>query len=197
MGQYYYMHRERHDTIAIATAPEDIPSDVVPVGFARRWQPIVLRPGPGTMPDYLPSDVGSPSSRRLRSIIQRFQRPDDAIQWLEAKVLDRTGKLLDYWFLQFTESADAIDWERSRVIDREKEVLGKIVLDAEKIKGRHVFGAPQSDVRVMISQELKDAIDAAKRTGITYSRVPDNRPKGARPMNWPPHISRRTTSARR
>lgn len=172
---YYYLHRERNEENATATAPEEIDPLTIPDATpVRGWQPFTLSLSSGRVVDFLTTDILVLYSNKLKGVVEQYQRPIDPIQWLPALVAHPDGRVLKYWFLHFNSCIDTLDWEQTQVINRQEQIIGRAILDLQKAEGRHIFGLLGRDVRVVVSEALKTAIEGAACTGIVFGRVPDN-----------------------
>jgi hypothetical protein len=168
---FHYVHRENSESLGIAYAPPPINNDTIPLnGEVRGWQPLELRLKSGSFTDFLSSNIiWHLCSERVRRIVDRFRVPGDGIEWLEVRVTN--GRISrPYYILHLTHSPDTID--PARTIFEEDGAIRKAVLDPDKARGIQVFRYPDDRVRLVISDEVKRALEHGDCTGMEFTEVP-------------------------
>jgi len=173
MLRYYYIHWKEDDPSGVAYGPEESDLFILPEeGFVRTWAALQFTLKDGDYGDYLANDKGCPlCSARLKNIMETTRSQSDALQWLDVTVISETGEVRDYYILHFTRSFEVLD--RSRTIFAGGDFVVKAVIDIKSVGTHQIFTFPTGGgKRMILSEQVKKAIEAGGCTGLEFSKVP-------------------------
>ena len=138
-------------------------------GRPDHWPRLDLTVDEGVPTDYLANNLGVRlCSPRLRAILDQAAGPADELQWLDARVIDEHGSR-PYHVLHFPTVPDVLDRERTIWVDDELVVMP--VIASGKVADHRIFTIPGGGGRIIVANDVRLAIRAARCTGITFSRV--------------------------
>jgi hypothetical protein len=172
VGNFFYLHFADEPQYAFADAPPDreLGKRLLPGGWIPDWKILHFELKPGLLVDYLANRFAFRlCSERLREVIEQGRDQGDVVQWLPALVRTPGGKELPHWILHFPEVPDVLN--KSKTVFAGPMVV-KAVLDSNLVDGHRVFSFPNEDLRLIIATEVKEAIEGAGCSGMTFSRVP-------------------------
>lgn len=173
MTDYFYLHlRDQPDT-GVAHGTDDAGRDewLAAPGPVEGWTNLELTLLSGNLTDYLANDVGVRlCSKLLRDLIDEHRAIQDELQWLEASVANNGGQIHRYFVLHLPSYPDVL--HPTRTITARGGFVVKAVLDRTAVEGRTVFSFPGGTETLIVSSELKRAIESAGCTGVDFSRVP-------------------------
>lgn len=125
----------------------------------------------GVFSDCTPQFGGGPIfSKKLRDIINQFV-PQDGIEWIHLKVENKDGSPHDGYVPRLVPRPDM--WEflhESSIITEHGDIMVPR-LSTEKLQNIHYVQFVESTNRFYISEELKQAIQEAKCTGIGFEKI--------------------------
>jgi hypothetical protein len=124
----------------------------------------------GFVEDYLGNNYAFRlCSERLRAILEGRRAACDSMQWLAAPVTDTQGRILPYSILHFTEVPEVIDRTKSLLAG---PTIVKPCLNGRLVGSLRVFSLPEDTVTLIISDEVKQAVEDAGCTGMGFSKIP-------------------------
>ena len=173
MGRYYRLLAAEDYNFGVAYDAAGSTLFLLPdEGRAEGWMPKVLGLREGGYADYLASELGCRlCSERLKGILEEGASELDVLQWLEVEVTKGEEKRR-YYILHFPMPPDVLDG--SRTLYAAADVVVKAVLSKDRAEGHRVFGFPKAGMlRTIVSKEVKRAIEAAKCTGLSFSKMPE------------------------
>lgn len=114
-------------------------------------------------------------SRRLRGILEEFEPSDIEFHPVE---LRSGGKDVDktYSIAHLLRPVDCMDRERSayELDEEDPEIvmeIGSLVLDQDALSGRHIVRMNERPVDVLVSEELRAAMEQAGLTGMEFRPI--------------------------
>jgi hypothetical protein len=156
--------------IARASYNPELHKSMAYAGYIGDWKPLYFTLGEGTVEDYSGNNYAFRlCSERLRDILEGRRAAIDKVQWLAAPVTDTQGRVLPYSILHFTETPEVIDRTKSMLAG---PVIVKPCLNHRLVGAHRVFSLPEDTVTLIISDEVKQAIEDAGCTGMGFSRIP-------------------------
>jgi|SRR5215831_997932 len=131
------------------------------------WPSITFERRGKDWPDLLENDsMGDLVSQRARDIIEPLA--GERVTWLPVYVrAKKEGRA--YWLMHLTRTDDVLDMERS---DGDRKSVIKPFVDEEKAKGLHLF-TWDGDERILVSEELKRAAEAAGLSNFAFTPASD------------------------
>ena len=193
MAGYFYLHFADEPSLALAEADHDTELGrlVRTGGQISDWDVLRLELGEGVVVDYLANTFAFRlCSQRLRDVIDRSLSALDVVQWLPVVVKDREQTELPYWVLHFPEAPSVINMSKSVLYFPDPKVVAsrpvvamdsptatdpvvvKACLDANLVANRRVFGFPKDSIHLVVAGDVKNEIQRAECTGMTFSKVP-------------------------
>lgn len=173
MSEFFLLEMLDEDWAGVALGRDDPDLDDILAATApvQCWVPPQMVVYAGKITDYLPSNVGMRLiSAKLRRAIEDAA-PGAGIEWLEASVTDNDSHdTSEYWVLHPTEVLDVLDRGASEFA--RADFVVKPVLDAGKLNGASVFIFSEGDQRVVVSSEVRRAIEAAGCSGVGFTEIP-------------------------
>lgn len=113
-------------------------------------------------------------SPRLRQILDSNKGEKDSIEWLPAYVEhSATQQKREYFILIISQFDDVYDHEQSLYINGSISIP---VLDRNKVVGHKVFSLPDDFISLMVSEDIKAAIEKIEGRGLKFYQVPVNLP---------------------
>lgn len=134
-----------------------------------------LPKGRGNLQDFLPNVQGfTIVSEPVKNLFLEFG--GDYVEAFQIEINRRTEQ--EYFLINILGNIDCIDLERSEYELYAPEVLVlrkifKLVLDENKIGGRHIFRVKNLRKEIVVSEQLKLAIEQANIDKATFTRVED------------------------
>jgi len=172
IGNFFYLHFADEPQLAFAEAPHDreLGRQLLSGDWIIDWKILNFELQPGLLVDYLANSFAFRlCSERLREVIEQGRGQGDVLQWLPALVKTRDGQELPCWILHFPQVPDVLN--RSKTVFAGPMIV-KACLDANLVEGYRVFSFPNEDLRLIVADEVKDAIEKAGCSGMKFSRVP-------------------------
>jgi hypothetical protein len=141
-------------------------------GVVTQWDRLELTTESTALTDYLANDLGVRlCSLRMREVVDACVGEANDIQWLEAVVTDPTGCVVPYWVLHVAAHHDVLDPART-ITARGGRFVVKPVIDTGRAEGHRVFAFPGASTRLVVSGDVRDALQTARCTGIDFAPVP-------------------------
>lgn len=113
-------------------------------------------------------------SPRLRQILESNKGEKDFIEWLPAYVENSaTQQKREYFILIISQFDDVYDHEQSLYVNGS---ISMPALDRNKVVGHKVFSLPDDFIGLMVSEDIKVAIEEADCRGLKFYQVPVNLP---------------------
>jgi uncharacterized protein DUF1629 len=121
--------------------------------------------------DLVPNTDGVfPVSPALKTLLSK----EPEIEFLPIRIADHRGKIAssDYTLANFLGTVDCVNMKASKYVksaldDDEVSRFTKLVIDPKKVpKGRHAFRLRPRPRMVVVDDEIRDAVAAAKPTGV-------------------------------
>lgn len=113
-------------------------------------------------------------SPKLRDILQNIGI--DNIQYFEARILRKTGKLVqdDYMVANVTGTVKCFDWERSEYDDTDRADgivthMDKLVLDLGSVGNRRLFRMTENASILLVAASVKERLETEHVTGIRFT----------------------------
>ncbi len=172
MSSYFFLHLLDEGAASVAHAEDDPDRDAAlcEPGRVEEWCPLSLRLTGREAADYLANNAGARlCSPLLRDVIDEHLTPEHGVQWLDAAVVDRSGQRKPYFVLHFTSHPDVLDERRS--ITARGNFVVKPVIARSRAEAYHAFSFPGGSTRIIVSNQLKDAIEAAGCSGVDFAAV--------------------------
>jgi hypothetical protein len=126
--------------------------------------------------DYQPNNLAWPlMSERLKSVIDNNLTGNEAIDWIECKVIG-LNDVRSYYILRFNKLLDVLDINKTLFVDGTDHII-KPVFDLQKITVFSIFPKPLSDdlwritPGIYISEKLKKQLQKEKMTGLDFEKV--------------------------
>jgi hypothetical protein len=171
MALYFQLLLTHDYHYGVAYLPPSANAFVLPLSGVKveSWEHITLELRNGEYADFQASDlVGARlCSENLRKVIENNRSGNDEIQWLEVSVLYSAIETRRYYVIHFPVNYPIINKEKSLMAGH---AVVKPVLSLENITGHEIFAVP-SGRRIFVSEKMKNAIETAKLTGLSFSRV--------------------------
>jgi len=109
-------------------------------------------------------------SDALKNIIENIESPEN-IHFIPVTLKDK-----QYWLLNILNNVEAFDWDNSEYVARDNnpktlKKVTKLALKGECVGDRNIFRIKEQYMYVLISQTLKNAIEANNLTGIAYDNI--------------------------
>jgi hypothetical protein len=153
------------------TRPGVNPTRILHSGRIVAWHGLVLDLKRGAFTDYMGSNITCRlCSATMRNVIESFTHEDPNIQWLDVDVSDGTSGVRRCSILHFCSVADVLDKNMSTFVPQTGQLI-RPCLDAEKVNGLNVFCLLDGDLDLVVSEDVRDALIAARCTGIEFARV--------------------------
>lgn len=166
-GTFFYLHHPEDEAAGIAQAPDGVEHSIIQEGksAAPKWKPIKFTVKGAPLTDYLPNDLGLPMvSPKLRGVLEEHAGAD-AIEFLPVTVSGQP-----YFIVNFPKRPDVLNAAKTVATGA---VVIKAVIDGKKVANHHVFNFKGGGkVRVIVSDRVRNAIEAAKCTHIEFGKVP-------------------------
>lgn len=105
-------------------------------------------------------------SDRLKALLTSF---DEGLVWLPVNVFTSSGEKVRYYALHISELADVLDIEKTEFV---AERIFSPHLSQKKIAGRDIFMFRRGTCCSVVSETVKDALEAAGITGLDFGEVP-------------------------
>jgi hypothetical protein len=170
-GFFFLQFLDRHDApVAYGRVDPSRDQLLAEPGYVRRWTALELVVRTTDLTDYLPNNVGVRlCSRRLRDVLDLRRSGEDEVQWLEAVVVDASGRTHDYYVLHLPSHPDVLD--EARTIRVGRDFVVKPVISRGQARNHCVFSFPGAAIRLIVADEVKVAIERARCTGVTFEAV--------------------------
>ncbi|QLQ17016.1 MAG: hypothetical protein HZY73_16680 [Micropruina sp.] len=171
MDSFYFLHLRDVADAPVAYGTDDPVGDglLAEPGRPDHWPPLDLTVDEGVPTDYLANNLGVRlCSPRLRTILDQGAGPSDELQWLDAHVIDQHGSR-PYHVLHFPTVPDVLDRGHTIWVDDELVVIP--VIASGKVAHHRIFTIPGGGIRMIVANDVRLAIRAARCTGISFSRV--------------------------
>ncbi len=170
--QLLYAEEEDYEPYGVGYAPPDTDLFLLPPSGERAgtWKPLTLKLRDGTFADYLANNCCTRlCSERLMNILEQNRSPKDAVQWFDVTVVGSGGERRKYRALHFPEDYAIVNTAKSIM---NGDIVVKPVFDARAVSEHRLFTLPKDmGLTMFVSAELKAAIEAAKLTGMSFSKV--------------------------
>lgn len=168
--KYYYLHFvEDEGSIAVSLA--EPPHEIVET---KNGDVIKFSVDGEFVEDYLANDLGWPlMSLKMKSVIDKFCAPhENQLSWQPASVTTDRGETIRFYIPKFLGDIDVIDREKSKVIDGTLgEMIIKACLSLDKVKKLDFFPLPKSEIRLIVSDNLKKEIEKHQLSGVDFSKA--------------------------
>lgn len=168
--KYYYLHFVE-DEGSIAVSLGEPPHEIAET---KNGDVIKFSVDGEFVEDYQANDLGWPlMSLKMKSVIDRFCAPhENQLSWQPAAVTTGRGETISYYIPKFLDEIDVIDREKSKVIDGPLgEVIIKACFSLDKVKKLDFFPLPKSEIRLIVSDGLKNEIEKTPLSGIDFSKA--------------------------
>jgi hypothetical protein len=167
---YYNLHLLDNEEGAVATTTDDHEFEEYFELLKRSEFKSLFTVKEGLVEDYLANDLGWPlMSERMKDIFQKFTSVD--VHWVKSKVYDkRIKRNHSYHIPVFKSKCDTVNVKESS-FDSSGLILVP-VFSLAKISKMDFFPQPDEyDFNLVVSQEVKLAMEQAKITGIDFSEA--------------------------
>jgi hypothetical protein len=165
-NDYHYLtYADDYDQFGVGYSNLDAGYDADP----RTWEMPLLELRDGVPADYQANDMGwRLCSIKLRQVLDEYLSPHDAF-WLPV-IVAWEGAEFDYSVLVPPDRSDLLDQNRSIFAD-EGRFLVKPVLDSRRVGSDAVFTIGGRTQTLVVRRDLKDAVEHAECTGISFEKV--------------------------
>lgn len=139
-------------------------------GVVENWSPLKVQLTEGVFTDYLANDLGVRlCSERLKNILQQHASSHDELQWLPVEVKGGEESRT-YSILHFPKPPDILNKNKSLIAS---DFVVKPVFLKDAISRHQVFAYSKAgQLKLFVSESVKDAIEAEQCTGMEISRAP-------------------------
>jgi hypothetical protein len=169
VSEYFYLQFLEGPTLGVGYAPPNVECHLpTRGGVVDPWCAIPFALRDGGFADYQANNLGIfLCSSRMHHVISEAISGVDRIQWLEASVSDGKEQR-PYFVMHLPERVDVLNKKKSIWAG---DFVVKPVLDLGAIGSHRVFSYPGTAQRVIVSSEVKSAIEAFGLIGMEFSRV--------------------------
>lgn len=156
---------------SFATGEDSLLRDQVLAGLRgiEDWQDPVLEVVGEALDDYLANDIGVRlCSPRLRELIDDIASENDAIHWLDARVVFERSEFPFFvlHFLSFPDVLDPIKTLRAR-----GGFVVRPVVSRARLQGHKVFSFAGGVTRLIVDSDIRNAVEYSRCTGVDFAPV--------------------------
>jgi hypothetical protein len=170
--EFYSLFGEETDVFGVACfAAKRRQYRLTPDAPVIAWSPPVVELRSGRFTDYLGCDLNVHlCSEKMHQVLDGFKSSIRDSQWLSLTVVRSNGQRRPYYILHLYSAPD--------VLDKTKTVFlpdgGRLVrpcLAPESLQGLSVFRLPNAPEHLIVSEEVRLALEEADCTGLQFTRV--------------------------
>jgi hypothetical protein len=168
---FFSAFRRGDDYLGVAVAPSEFTNDSLPaVGRVDRWERPVLCLRQGTFTDFLSCNlIWHLCSSKMREIIEKAAGAALNVQWLPVEIRSDSGERREYFILHMLEIPDVVDKGRSTFVGN--GVLIKPHINLRRAEGLKLFKLSRTNVGLVVSEDIKDAVQSAGCTGVDFRAI--------------------------
>ncbi|WP_157558508.1 imm11 family protein [Microscilla marina] len=129
-----------------------------------------------TLKDFVTSEVTTHVvSEKFKAVLDKIGVSGVAFYPAKLMRTPRSKKSFDNYFMMVVESVSAFDYKNSTYTGIEEEnyigTVQKLEVNASKIEGKHIIRLEELLFPIIITQELKEALEQAQVTGTEYMPI--------------------------
>lgn len=171
--QFFYLHFANEERLALAIAPDnpEIDERLSNPGPITDWHRLTFVLDDGIATDYLANTSAYRlCSDRLMDAIESSRSGNEQLQWLPVVVLNRAKRREhEYWVLHSMQSPDVINRADSVLT---APTIVRAVIDRDLAAAYRVLTFPHDPLRLIVDNTVRDRIERAECTGLSFSKVP-------------------------
>lgn len=172
MKYYKFIVKGNDKTGGVLYAPSTWPYPIArDAEEVKDWQSLVVELKYGRyMPFHACTGGANLVSLELKQLLESFLT-DKYLEFLPIKAISNEYGDRVYFIMHFTKICDVVNWEKT-IYDKETNVVLKIRLDSNKVKGLKVFNSRPAINDVLVSEDVVKAIKREKLdSGLEFMRV--------------------------
>lgn len=173
--QYFRLGWCDEDNGGVAYAPKGTDANFLPIeGDYNGNITFEMELRNGEFSDYLGNDLGlSMCSEKLKNILTKYLEISARAQWKEVWVLNKQrSERNKYYFFHLPHKYDVLDNSKT-IFAKGSNFVVKAVISNEKVNGLKVFDFTGRYNGIIVSSEVKNAINEEQCTGIEFLKIPN------------------------